>query len=304
MAIHRTIASAVSSVGRGRGMHSCEVGPRAERGAMASIIANDTTLYYERRGDGHALLFISGATGDAGHWTGVADTLANEYTVITYDRRGNSRSPRPSGWTSTTVDEQADDAAALLRGLDLAPAIVFGTSAGASIAANLAIRHPAVLRGVIFHEPVFRSGVASAANSRERRKALFEEGMARGGIRAATEHFLISVAGQDTYESLDPELRERLLLNGDVLINIELTPLPEYEPTPAELASMRLPRLVTAGGDNRDTTAPGHWRYEVATHLASQLDTPFAELPGAHMAYLSQPTAFAQALRPLLNKLI
>jgi len=67
---------------------------------------------------------------------------------------------------------------------------------------------------------------------------------------------------------------------------------------------MRLPRLVTAGGDNRDPAAPGHWRYEVATHLASQLDTPFAELPGAHMAYLSQPTAFAQALRPLVNKLI
>ena len=177
-------------------------------------------------------MFISGATGDAGHWTGVADTLANEYTVITYDRRGNSRSPRPSGWTSTTVDEQADDAAALLQGLDLAPAIVFGTSAGASIAANLAIRHPAVLRGVIFHEPVFRSGVASAANSRERRKALFDEGMAKGGIRAATELFLLSVAGQATYESLDPELRERLLLNGDVLVNIELTPLPEYEPTP------------------------------------------------------------------------
>ncbi len=50
---------------------------------MASIMVNDTTLYYERRGDGHALLFISGATGDAGHWTGVADTLADEYTVIT-----------------------------------------------------------------------------------------------------------------------------------------------------------------------------------------------------------------------------
>jgi pimeloyl-ACP methyl ester carboxylesterase len=64
---------------------------------MASIIVNDTTLYYERRGDGYALLFISGATGDAGHWTGVADTLANEHTVITYDRRGNSRSPRPPG---------------------------------------------------------------------------------------------------------------------------------------------------------------------------------------------------------------
>jgi pimeloyl-ACP methyl ester carboxylesterase len=270
---------------------------------MTSISANDTTLYFERRGDGPGVLFISGATGDAGHWTGVADTLADEYTVITYDRRGNSRSLPPPGWTSTTVDEQADDAAALLRGLELSPAIVFGTSAGASIAANLTIRYPELPRAVVFHEPVFQSGVTNAAAIWTRRKALIEEGMAKGGIRAATELFLLSVAGQDTYESLDRELRERLLLNGDVLLNIEMAPYLQYEPTPAELASVRLPRLVTAGADNREKTAPGYWRYESAAYLAFQLDTPLAELPGTHMAYLRQPTAFAEALRPLLNKL-
>jgi pimeloyl-ACP methyl ester carboxylesterase len=234
----------------------------------------------------------------AGHWTGV-----DAYTVITYDRRGNSRSPRPSDWTSTTVDEQANDAAALLRGLKLSPAIVFGTSAGASIAANLAIRHPEVLRAVVFHEPVFQSGVTDAAAISTRRKALIEEGIAKGGIRAATELYLIGVAGEETHESLDPELRERLLDNGDVLFNIEMSHFLKYEPTPAELASVRLPRLVTAGADNREKTAAGYWRYEAAAHLASQLDTPLLELPGTHMAYVSQPRAFADALRPLLDKL-
>ena len=271
---------------------------------MTSVSANGANLYYELRGDGPSLLFISGATGDAGHWTGVADTLADTYTVITYDRRGNSRSPRPPGWASTTVDEQADDAAALLRGLELSPAIVFGTSAGASIAANLAIRHPEVLRGVVFHEPVFKSGVTNAANIWARRKALIEEGIAKGGVRAASEHFLLSVAGKETYDSLDPELRERLLRNGDVLFNIEMTPYLDYEPSRAQLASVRLPRVVTAGADNREKTAPGHWRYESATDLASQLDTPLAELPGTHMAYLGQPRAFAEALRPHLDELV
>ena len=37
---------------------------------MTSISANGATLYYELRGAGPSLLFISGATGDAGHWTG------------------------------------------------------------------------------------------------------------------------------------------------------------------------------------------------------------------------------------------
>lgn len=271
---------------------------------MASIRANDTMLYYELRGDGPSLLFISGATGDAGHWTGVADILADEYTVITYDRRANSRSPRPPGWTSTTVDEQADDAAALLRGLHLAPAVVFGTSAGASTAVNLTIRHSVVIRGVGFHEPLFLSGVPDAASIRAQRKALIEQGRGKGGTRAATELFLLSVAGRQTYQSVDPELRERLLLNSDVLLNIETTPYLDYEPTTAEFASLGLPRLVTAGADNRHTTAPGHWRYRAAAHLASQLATPLIELPGAHVAYLNQPSAFAEALRPHLAQLI
>ena len=39
--------------------------------------------------------FVSGASGDAGHLTTVADILADAYTVITYDRRGNSVAPVP-----------------------------------------------------------------------------------------------------------------------------------------------------------------------------------------------------------------
>ncbi|MDR9854946.1 hypothetical protein RJP21_15130 [Paenibacillus sp. VCA1] len=49
-------------------------------------------LYYEVRGEGELLLMITGVGGDAGFYTYVADILADEYQVITYDRRGNSRS--------------------------------------------------------------------------------------------------------------------------------------------------------------------------------------------------------------------
>ncbi|MCW2631866.1 MAG: alpha/beta hydrolase [Pseudonocardia sp.] len=45
---------------------------------MSSLAVNGTTLYYELRGQGPAVVFISGAGGDAGMWTGVAETLADE----------------------------------------------------------------------------------------------------------------------------------------------------------------------------------------------------------------------------------
>ena len=63
----------------------------------------------------------------------MAGLLAEHYTVITYDRRGFSRSPiqRPSrgGWAET----HAQDAQRLLDVVAGGPAHVFGSSAGAVI---------------------------------------------------------------------------------------------------------------------------------------------------------------------------
>jgi len=58
-----------------------------------------------------------GATGDGGHFDAIADLLSDEFTVVTYDRRGNGRSPAPAGWKTTSPEEQADDAAGLLAAL-------------------------------------------------------------------------------------------------------------------------------------------------------------------------------------------
>src|SRR5258708_19880189 len=58
------------------------------------------TLQYETRGSGPVLLVIAGGIEDAGIFEGVASFLAHDYTVVTYDPRGNSRS---------LLDEPPDD---------------------------------------------------------------------------------------------------------------------------------------------------------------------------------------------------
>jgi pimeloyl-ACP methyl ester carboxylesterase len=97
---------------------------------MLKITVNGTALYHEVRGTGPPVLLIMGATGDGGHFDRLADRLADEFTVISYDRRGNGRSPAPAGWRTTSPEEQADDAAALLGALETGPAAIFGTSSG------------------------------------------------------------------------------------------------------------------------------------------------------------------------------
>src|SRR5262245_27815154 len=270
---------------------------------MGVIDANGTTLSYEVRANGPAVVLVSGATGDAGHWTDVAGTLSSEHTVVGYDRRGNSRSPRPPGWTVTTIDEQADDAAVLIKELGLDRPIVLGTSAAAAIVANLALRHPATARAVIFHEPLFPSGVTDIDTVRARRRAVIEDGMAQGGPPGAIEAFLRSVAGDEVYDSLAPALRDRLLANADVFMRVEMVPFVAYEPAPDERAGLRPGRAVAIGADSSRPDAPGYWRYESAQALAARLATDLVELPGGHMGYLDDPQAFAEGLRPVLRTL-
>ena len=109
---------------------------------MARVTVNGTELYYEVRGTGPPVLLIMGSTGDGGHFDAFADLLADEFTVVSYDRRGNGRSPVPAGWQTTSPQEQADDAAALLEALGAGPVAVFGTSSGGVFALCLLVRHP------------------------------------------------------------------------------------------------------------------------------------------------------------------
>jgi hypothetical protein len=78
------------------------------RSQSGLIDVGTAKLYHEVRGSGPALLLISGRGGDAGQWMRVAPFPAQEFTVVTYDRRGLCRSPPPEGWTATSVAEQAE----------------------------------------------------------------------------------------------------------------------------------------------------------------------------------------------------
>jgi len=52
------------------------------------VVVNGTTLYYAMQGTGPSVLCIAGTTGHAGHFAQVATQLADEFIIVTYDRRG------------------------------------------------------------------------------------------------------------------------------------------------------------------------------------------------------------------------
>lgn len=112
---------------------------------------NGARLYAEVRGSGPAVLLIGAADEDAEMWRPVAQRLPGR-TVVTYDRRGTRRSGRDD-WPGGGSAQHADDAAGLLRALDIDAAVVFGASAGGIVALQLALRHPNRVHQALIFEP-------------------------------------------------------------------------------------------------------------------------------------------------------
>jgi pimeloyl-ACP methyl ester carboxylesterase len=272
---------------------------RRSEAAMSLVEVNGTTLYYEVRGQGPPFLMIPGTPGYSNHYAPVAELLADEFTVVTYDRRANSRSPRPPNWTSTSEQEQADDAAALLETLGLAPAAAFGLSSGGAFLANLIVRRPDLLTGAVFHEPAGAMPSDPDAVS-ALIGASFDAGMARGGRPAALESFLRLMCGDEVIDGMGPVELDRWLANADLFFDVE-SAMSMSPPTPEALRKVRLPCVVTAGADNRPPDAPLHFCYEGSQWLADCLGVAVTEVPGGHVPQASHPEAFAAALRAALR---
>ena len=263
---------------------------------MQGLIETGTVeLYHELRGSGAPLLLITGGTGDAGEWSGVAPVLAERLTVITYDRRGMSRSPL-AGSPPTSMPEQAADAAGLLRTLVREPAIVVGHSGGASIACCLVARDPELVRHAVLYEPPLLAIVPDGEAVVAGFGATIDQAMAEGGPRRALEQFMRANAGDDVVDDLLASMPaaelDRILGNGQRLFERELAMFAAFVPDRDAMRASGVPLTVVVGAENRDT-----WYGDAARWLADGTGASLVELPGGHAGIVTHPDAFIELVR-------
>lgn len=260
----------------------------------AITINSGTDLYWEAKGSGPAVLLIAGAPGDAGQMSALADDLAVDHLVISYDRRGTSRSAAPPRWSETTVAEQADDAAGVLSRVGVSSALVFGTSNGALVALELALRHPSRVRHAVVHEAPLLAVLENPAPVLAGIGSVVGPAMQASGPEAALEAFLRFAFGDTTVNSWTPELRSRMLANAPMLFSVELPAFQAYRPDEEGLSCCSVPVTVMVG---EDQALP--FFHEAARWLADRLRTNISSAPGAHGPQFSAPGRLAAMLRDI-----
>ena len=246
-------------------------------------------LYYEVRGSGPALVMIAGAGGDAGFYEGAAEELADAFTVITYDRRGNSRSTGRVD-KPMSMAEQADDARAVIDALAGGKAIVYGSSLGGLIALELAARHPDALTALIVHEPPAVNVLADREESRAFLQSIHATYSAEGP-EAAGMKFALSFPGEGTYHWPDP-LMERFGGNVDFLFQQEWNSIIEYQPNLDALKESPFPIVMSAGSADR-----GYYFARPSAIIAREIGAEWVEFPGIHMEGVARPAMLAAAIR-------
>jgi len=254
------------------------------------------SIFYRSCGRGPPVLILAGGDADADATDPLRDALAERHRVITYDRRGLSRSRPDPGAPTATIADHAQDAHRLLAEMTDEPAFVFGSSIGGLIGLDLVARHPSQVRLLVAHEAPTKELLPEAEEA--------QMTAAQEAMRAAYAEAGISAALKKNAQlaGLDPEDRE-----PDVTTLVPLTPQREANlrvllgDEAAQVMAYRLDlpaidiearRIAPAAGRSTRRTL----LHRCARALSEVLERPLEEFPGGHTGWLLRPKAFAARL--------
>lgn len=265
---------------------------------MPTASVNGVALHHEIVGDGPPLMLVHGSWSDHTVWQSVATLLADEFQVVSYDRRGHSRSERPRGSRTRRQDE--DDLAGLIKMLDRGPAHVVGSSFGGLVALGLAARRPDLVRSVAAHEPPALTVLASGTRARlvgavtavvHRVLADIEAGDAESAARRFTEMAM----GPGVWDLLPARMRAAVMGNAPAFAAEQSDPL-----------CLAVDRRGLDRLDGRVLLSTGdatpEWLGAIVEELVEQLPAAqVATIAGAgHLPHVTHPVELAGVIRSFI----
>lgn len=252
---------------------------------MATIRVNGVEIYYELHGapDGEVVVLSNGVLMSTASWGLQTPVLARHYRVLVYDCRGMWKSEHPVG--PYTMEEHADDLAALLDALQIDRAHLVGISYGGEVSMMFALRYPQRTRSLIVSssvshsDPILRAMIdtwSAAARAGDARRLFDETYMLNFSAGYITANRAALEAAAARYQSLDmPAVLELF----DCFNRLNLT---------ADLHRITAPTLVMVG--EADILKPRRYSEIIAAEISG---AQMAVIPGAgHALCLEKPAIF------------
>jgi pimeloyl-ACP methyl ester carboxylesterase len=139
------------------------------------LMVHGTPIDVVELGAGDPIVFIHGHAGSWTNWLEQLPVLARSHRVVAMDLPGFGRSPLPEHAISIT--EYARDVEAVMEQLGIDTAVVVGNSMGGFIAAELAIRFPARVSGLVLVSAAGLSTKYAQMPARFMANAMYERGL-------------------------------------------------------------------------------------------------------------------------------
>jgi len=247
----------------------------------------DVSLYYEVRGSGAPLILIHGVIVDADLYSKSAEYLSYFYQVITYDRRGNSRS-KWKGEPRFSMEGQAEDILDLMAELGIDSAFFVGQSAGAIIGQYFMQEQPDKLRHLVMYEPAIMGLLDDRPNVHEWTGKM-KELISRHKYNTALLEFSQKISFPDSRSPRKSEEEtKREFGNHKYALSQEFPELVSYHP---DLAKTRqhAGRITLAMGEK--STDPVYM--EGLARFAEGIGTDILFYPGFHNLPYDLPREFA-----------
>ncbi|MFC1873232.1 alpha/beta fold hydrolase [Chloroflexota bacterium] len=212
---------------------------------------NGVDLNYEVVGEGRAVVFLHGYTGNVNDWASQVSVLSSKYKVVTLEHRGHGKSAAPSLKEAYSIPIFASDVFELLKKLNIAKCWLVGHSLGGFIALEFALRYQDMLAAMVLVDT--SSGFSSDPGYAPFRRKLDELARSRGMGAAFDYNSANDPVRKERFEN-HPEQKEiarqkMLMTSVDGYVYVWQAS-EEWEPITDRLAEIGVPTLVYWGSED------------------------------------------------------
>lgn len=263
---------------------------------MPKAKLSDVEIFYELKGMGDPLVLVPGFASGAWSWEQQAAELSRDFSVITFDPRGVSKSNISNG-ADVSIKSIAEDVAGLLESRGFAKANILGISFGGFVAQEFALKYPHKLRKLVLASTSF-GGANHVAPSMEVLSAF----ASTDGLNSAERiRPYITMAFTPSFAESSPDTVDRFCTLREKNPVPEQVYLQQLQSAMAFDAESRLPNIsaetLVVTGD-RDVVVP----MQNSVNLATVLPNARLEIIGGagHMAFVERAGEFNTIVRDFL----